>query len=235
MCVSACVFISLLANYACRKSHIIIPFACQFPDFSSTPPVGHLGPAYTTRTAFNFANLISHYPLQTYPPCGQHKHTCSRMPTINYTYHTFSLSHTLAHSLIGLSQLDANLGVSTDNQTTPPLPPYLPPLLFFLPWVLKACTLGQEYLPGRTVAVQLLCEMNIRHCRTPHPPEQLAVFYLLLQRSLQPSSVSLLLYQQTVELGLCCNGLQWCREKVLQFRMHQCIKCRNLTLSLFVS
>lgn len=87
-------------------------------------------------------------------------------------------------------QLDANLGVSTDNQTTPPLPTYLPPMLVFLPWVLRACSLPPDYLPGRTVAVQLLCEMNIRHVRTQPSLEQLTLFYQLLQQSLQPTSVS---------------------------------------------
>ena len=89
-------------------------------------------------------------------------------------------------------QLDANLGVSTDNQTTPPLPTYQPPLLVFLPWVLQACSLPAEYLPGRTVAVQLLCEMNIRHVRTQPSLEQLTLFYQLLQQALQPTSVSIL-------------------------------------------
>lgn len=87
-------------------------------------------------------------------------------------------------------QLDANLGVSTDNQTTPPLPMYLPPVLIFLPWVLRACSLPPDYLPGRIVAIQLLCEMNIHHVRTQPSLQQLTLFYQLLQRSLQPTSVS---------------------------------------------
>ena len=89
-------------------------------------------------------------------------------------------------------QLDANLGVSTDNQTASPLPAYQPPLLVFLPWVLRACSLPTEYLSGRTVAVQLLCEMNIRHIRTQPTLEQLTLFYHLLQQAIQPTSVSIL-------------------------------------------
>lgn len=96
--------------------------------------------------------------------------------------------YTVLH--LSFVQLDANLGVSTDNQTTPPLPKYLPPVLIFLPWVLSACSLPPDYLSGRTVAIQLLCEMNIRHVRTQPSLQQLTLFYQLLQRSLQPTSVS---------------------------------------------
>ena len=46
--------------------------------------------------------------------------------------------------LLLLLQIESNLGITLDNETTPILPPYLPPTMVFLPWVVKV--LHTEYV-----------------------------------------------------------------------------------------
>ena len=171
--------VSLSSNHAGMKWRIIIPRVLPVLG-SSVRPGRQL--AFLGSRCINTANLSAITDSFLWWPRQAQTHVLASSSPCQPA--TISLSLSLH------PQLDANLGVSTDNQTTPPLPPYLPPLLFFLPWVLRAFTLPAKYLPGRMVALQLLCEMNIRHVRSPLPPQQLAIFYLLLQRSLKPSSVS---------------------------------------------
>lgn len=36
-----------------------------------------------------------------------------------------------------LVKIEENLGISVDSVTTPTLPPYMPPLMLMVPWVVK--------------------------------------------------------------------------------------------------
>ena len=47
--------------------------------------------------------------------------------------------------LLLLLQIESNLGITLDNETTPMLPPYLPPTMIFLPWVVKVLYTGYVY------------------------------------------------------------------------------------------
>lgn len=76
------------------------------------------------------------------------------------------------------------------GQATPPLPEYMPPLELFLPWVVQACQLPQEFKKGRETAYRLLCELTITHWHTSPHPSHLPHFYHLMHLALQPDSVS---------------------------------------------
>uniref|UniRef100_A0A8C4QUH9 Ral GTPase-activating protein subunit alpha/beta N-terminal domain-containing protein n=1 Tax=Eptatretus burgeri TaxID=7764 RepID=A0A8C4QUH9_EPTBU len=58
-----------------------------------------------------------------------------------------------------LVQIRDNLGVSTDNQTTPPPPNLIPPLTLLIPWLLKATRLPKSHRKGQMLAHRLLCKM----------------------------------------------------------------------------
>ncbi len=77
---------------------------------------------------------------------------------------------------------------------------YMYSLLLFLPLPLftQACTLP---ISGRLVAYQMLCDMTIKHSHTPPSSKQLAHFYRLMHRGLQPSSVSAGMHVRGREAG----------------------------------
>ena len=45
--------------------------------------------------------------------------------------------HSTPPTLLPFFQIEANLGISLDNQSPPVLPEYMPPMMLLVPWVLK--------------------------------------------------------------------------------------------------
>ncbi|XP_051781502.1 ral GTPase-activating protein subunit alpha-2 isoform X2 [Erpetoichthys calabaricus] len=58
-----------------------------------------------------------------------------------------------------LSKIRDNLGISTDNHSSPPRPVLIPPLRMFASWLFKATTLPSEFKEGKLQAYRLICEM----------------------------------------------------------------------------
>ncbi|XP_041809088.1 ral GTPase-activating protein subunit alpha-2 isoform X4 [Chelmon rostratus] len=72
----------------------------------------------------------------------------------------FSYLYELWHKL---AKIRDNLGISVDNQSSPPQPAFIPPIRMLAPWLFKATMLPAEYKAGKLQAYKLICEMMTRH------------------------------------------------------------------------
>ncbi|XP_047466445.1 ral GTPase-activating protein subunit alpha-2 isoform X7 [Mugil cephalus] len=72
----------------------------------------------------------------------------------------FSYLYELWHKL---AKIRDNLGISVDNQSSPPQPVFIPPLRMFASWLFRATMLPAEYKAGKLQAYKLICEMMTRH------------------------------------------------------------------------
>ncbi|XP_061650251.1 ral GTPase-activating protein subunit alpha-2 isoform X5 [Phyllopteryx taeniolatus] len=61
-----------------------------------------------------------------------------------------------------LAKIRDNLGISVDNQSSPPQPAFIPPLRMFASWLFRATMLPAEYKAGKLQAYKLICEMMTR-------------------------------------------------------------------------
>uniref|UniRef100_A0A3Q1CAU6 Rap-GAP domain-containing protein n=1 Tax=Amphiprion ocellaris TaxID=80972 RepID=A0A3Q1CAU6_AMPOC len=72
----------------------------------------------------------------------------------------FSCLYELWHKL---AKIRDNLGISVDNQSSPPQPAFIPPLRMLASWLFRATMLPAEYKAGKLQAYKLICEMMTRH------------------------------------------------------------------------
>nr|XP_020464210.1 ral GTPase-activating protein subunit alpha-2 isoform X3 [Monopterus albus] len=72
----------------------------------------------------------------------------------------FSYLYELWHKL---AKIRDNLGISVDNQSSPPQPAFIPPLRMLASWLFRATMLPEEYKAGKLQAYKLICEMMTRH------------------------------------------------------------------------
>ncbi|XP_054470562.1 ral GTPase-activating protein subunit alpha-2 isoform X3 [Anoplopoma fimbria] len=72
----------------------------------------------------------------------------------------FSCLYELWHKL---AKIRDNLGISVDNQSSPPQPAFIPPLRMLASWLFRATMLPPEYKAGKLQAYKLICEMMTRH------------------------------------------------------------------------
>ncbi|XP_056151481.1 ral GTPase-activating protein subunit alpha-2 [Lampris incognitus] len=72
----------------------------------------------------------------------------------------FSYLYELWHKL---AKIRDNLGISVDNQSSPPLPAFIPPLRMLASWLFRATMLPAEYNAGKLQAYKLICEMMTKH------------------------------------------------------------------------
>uniref|UniRef100_A0A8C7J9R7 Ral GTPase activating protein catalytic subunit alpha 2 n=1 Tax=Oncorhynchus kisutch TaxID=8019 RepID=A0A8C7J9R7_ONCKI len=72
----------------------------------------------------------------------------------------FSYLYDLWHKL---AKIRDNLGISVDNQSSPPRPVFIPPLRMLASWLFKATMLPAEFKAGKLQAYKLLCEMMTRN------------------------------------------------------------------------
>uniref|UniRef100_A0A3Q0T283 Ral GTPase activating protein catalytic subunit alpha 2 n=1 Tax=Amphilophus citrinellus TaxID=61819 RepID=A0A3Q0T283_AMPCI len=72
----------------------------------------------------------------------------------------FSYLYDLWHKL---AKIRDNLGISVDNQSSPPQPVFIPPLRMLASWLFRATKLPAEYKAGKLQAYKLICEMMTRH------------------------------------------------------------------------
>ncbi|XP_076017611.1 ral GTPase-activating protein subunit alpha-2 isoform X2 [Genypterus blacodes] len=80
---------------------------------------------------------------------------CPKIHAKVFTY-LYELWHKLA-------KIRDNLGISVDNQSSPPQPAFIPPLRMLASLLFRATMLPAEYKAGKLQAYKLLCEMMTRH------------------------------------------------------------------------
>ncbi|XP_053331621.1 ral GTPase-activating protein subunit alpha-1 isoform X1 [Spea bombifrons] len=61
-----------------------------------------------------------------------------------------------------LAKIRDNLGISLDNQSSPPPPVLIPPLRILTPWLFKATMLPDKYKQGKLHAYKLICKIMKR-------------------------------------------------------------------------
>ncbi|XP_077320824.1 ral GTPase-activating protein subunit alpha-1 isoform X8 [Lithobates pipiens] len=61
-----------------------------------------------------------------------------------------------------LAKIRDNLGISMDNQYSPPPPVLIPPLRILTPWLFKATMLPEKYKQGKLHAYKLICKIMTR-------------------------------------------------------------------------
>uniref|UniRef100_A0A8C7T0R8 Ral GTPase activating protein catalytic subunit alpha 2 n=1 Tax=Oncorhynchus mykiss TaxID=8022 RepID=A0A8C7T0R8_ONCMY len=72
----------------------------------------------------------------------------------------FSYLYDLWHKL---AKIRDNLGISVDNQSSPPRPVFIPPLRMLASWLFKATMLPSEFKMGKLQAYKLICEMMTKN------------------------------------------------------------------------
>ncbi|KAM6973279.1 ral GTPase-activating protein subunit alpha-2, partial [Aplochiton taeniatus] len=80
---------------------------------------------------------------------------CPKIHAKVFTY-LYELWHKLA-------KIRDNLGISVDNQSSPPRPVFIPPLRMLASWLFRSTTLPAEYKAGKLQAYKLICEMMTKH------------------------------------------------------------------------
>ncbi|XP_058470715.1 ral GTPase-activating protein subunit alpha-2 [Solea solea] len=89
----------------------------------------------------------------------------------------FSYLYDLWHKL---AKIRDNLGISVDNQSSPPQPAFIPPLRMLASWLFRATMLPAEYKTGKLQAYKLICEMMTRHQDVlPNGDFLVHLFYIL--------------------------------------------------------
>nr|XP_039248486.1 ral GTPase-activating protein subunit alpha-1-like isoform X2 [Styela clava] len=84
-----------------------------------------------------------------------------------------------------LFKMRDNLGITTDNMSTPEPPQLVPPLRIMAPWAFKAVmSLPDSHKGGCLHAYQLLCNTTLQTHDTRLEPEHLALFYMILHEGL---------------------------------------------------
>ncbi|XP_062863566.1 ral GTPase-activating protein subunit alpha-1 isoform X3 [Trichomycterus rosablanca] len=61
-----------------------------------------------------------------------------------------------------LAKIRDNLGISLDNQSSPPPPDLIPPLRILTPWLFQATMLSEKYKQGKLHAYKLICKIMKR-------------------------------------------------------------------------
>ncbi|XP_039597795.1 LOW QUALITY PROTEIN: ral GTPase-activating protein subunit alpha-1 [Polypterus senegalus] len=79
-----------------------------------------------------------------------------------------------------LAKIRDNLGISTDNQTTPPPPVLIPPLRILTPWLFKATMLNDRYKQGKLHAYKLICKIMKRRQDVSPNSDFLTHFYYIM-------------------------------------------------------
>ncbi|XKL61926.1 hypothetical protein PGB90_001759 [Kerria lacca] len=89
-----------------------------------------------------------------------------------------------------LIKMRINQGVPEDNQKTPQIPEYIPPLTIFAPWCFEALQLSSDYHKGKLSAYKLLCQMTLSAPNSCFSRLHLSKFYSILHNGLTSSDKS---------------------------------------------
>ncbi|XP_067895378.1 ral GTPase-activating protein subunit alpha-1 isoform X1 [Heterodontus francisci] len=83
-----------------------------------------------------------------------------------------------------LAKVRDNLGITIDNQTSPPPPVLIPPLRILTPWLFKATTLPEKYKQGKLHAYKLICKIMKRRQDVSPNSDFLVHFYNIMHSGL---------------------------------------------------
>uniref|UniRef100_A0A7N8YKR3 Ral GTPase activating protein catalytic subunit alpha 1 n=1 Tax=Mastacembelus armatus TaxID=205130 RepID=A0A7N8YKR3_9TELE len=83
-----------------------------------------------------------------------------------------------------LAKIRDNLGISLDNQTSPPPPVLIPPLRILTPWLFKATMLTDRYKQGKLHAYKLICRIMKRRQDVSPNTDFLTHFYNIMHQGL---------------------------------------------------
>ncbi|XP_061089526.1 ral GTPase-activating protein subunit alpha-2 isoform X3 [Conger conger] len=81
-----------------------------------------------------------------------------------------------------LAKIRDNLGISADNQSSPPQPVLIPPLRMMASWLFKATTLPAEFKAGKLQAYKLICEMMTKQQDVLPNSDFLVHFYHVMEK-----------------------------------------------------
>ncbi|XP_069065228.1 ral GTPase-activating protein subunit alpha-1 isoform X6 [Pleurodeles waltl] len=79
-----------------------------------------------------------------------------------------------------LAKIRDNLGISLDNQTSPPPPVLIPPLRILTPWLFQATMLPEKYKQGKLHAYKLICKIMKRRQDVSPNRDFLTHFYNIM-------------------------------------------------------
>uniref|UniRef100_A0A8C7MFP8 Ral GTPase activating protein catalytic subunit alpha 1 n=1 Tax=Oncorhynchus kisutch TaxID=8019 RepID=A0A8C7MFP8_ONCKI len=79
-----------------------------------------------------------------------------------------------------LAKIRDNLGISLDNQSSPPPPVLIPPLRILTPWLFKATMLTERYKQGKLHAYKLICKIMKRRQDVSPNSDFLTHFYNIM-------------------------------------------------------
>uniref|UniRef100_UPI00398E49F9 ral GTPase-activating protein subunit alpha-1 isoform X2 n=1 Tax=Pristiophorus japonicus TaxID=55135 RepID=UPI00398E49F9 len=83
-----------------------------------------------------------------------------------------------------LAKVRDNLGITIDNQTSPPPPVLIPPLRILTPWLFKATSLPEKYKQGKLHAYKLICKIMKRRQDVSPNSDFLVHFYNIMHSGL---------------------------------------------------
>ncbi|XP_061600494.1 ral GTPase-activating protein subunit alpha-1 isoform X1 [Cololabis saira] len=83
-----------------------------------------------------------------------------------------------------LAKIRDNLGISLDNQSSPPPPVLIPPLRILTPWLFKATMLSERYKQGKLHAYKLICRIMKRRQDVSPNTDFLTHFYNIMHQGL---------------------------------------------------
>ncbi|XP_068608138.1 ral GTPase-activating protein subunit alpha-1 [Brachionichthys hirsutus] len=83
-----------------------------------------------------------------------------------------------------LAKIRDNLGISLDNQSSPPPPGLIPPLRILTPWLFKATMLTERYKQGKLHAYKLICRIMKRRQDVSPNADFLKHFYNIMHQGL---------------------------------------------------
>uniref|UniRef100_A0A3P8RRN7 Ral GTPase activating protein catalytic subunit alpha 1 n=1 Tax=Amphiprion percula TaxID=161767 RepID=A0A3P8RRN7_AMPPE len=83
-----------------------------------------------------------------------------------------------------LAKIRDNLGISLDNQSSPPPPVLIPPLRILTPWLFKATMLTERYKQGKLHAYKLICKIMKRRQDVSPNSDFLTHFYNIMHQGL---------------------------------------------------
>uniref|UniRef100_H2SKK8 Ral GTPase activating protein catalytic subunit alpha 1 n=1 Tax=Takifugu rubripes TaxID=31033 RepID=H2SKK8_TAKRU len=83
-----------------------------------------------------------------------------------------------------LAKIRDNLGISLDNQSSPPPPGLIPPLRILTPWLFKATMLPERYKQGKLHAYKLICRIMKRRQDVSPNTDFLTHFYNIMHQGL---------------------------------------------------
>uniref|UniRef100_A0A1A8F3P5 Ral GTPase activating protein, alpha subunit 1 (Catalytic) n=1 Tax=Nothobranchius korthausae TaxID=1143690 RepID=A0A1A8F3P5_9TELE len=83
-----------------------------------------------------------------------------------------------------LAKIRDNLGISLDNQSSPPPPVLIPPLRILTPWLFKATMLTERFKQGKLHAYKLICRIMKRRQDVSPNTDFLTHFYNIMHQGL---------------------------------------------------